>query len=338
MRNGLDPPVANIFLDKLESDVLTTSPRAHFIRAWMRYVDDVVCIWCGSINEAPLFLQELNSYDPGIKFTIEIGGNTLSFVDLKLSLADHGNILKIAFGIHRKDTFSGVSIHRDSLHHPTHKAAAINAAIHRLTNLPLTPEATEEEIRYIEKIAEINGLRLDIRQLIRRKQLRQILASPNTNQVGTKVKWIRLPFLGRLSLRLASELRRFNYRVRFYPISTLGTLSKLKDPSTQEEQSGIYRIDCGECDAFYIGQTGRSLATRFKEHKTKATAVSSHCHSAGHDLNKISTTLIHSLSKGGTMNALEEAETVKSHCDEQLNDLRATFIHHFTRFFYNFHT
>ena len=140
-----------------------TYSRAHSIRTWLRYIDDVFCIWCGPTCEAHLFLEELNNYDPSIRFTIEMGGNTISFLDLKISLVDHGNNLKMNFAIHRKESFSGVSIHRDSLHHPTHKMAAINAAIHRLTNLPLTPEAIEEEIQYIEKIAEINRIRVDIR-------------------------------------------------------------------------------------------------------------------------------------------------------------------------------
>ena len=30
---------------------------------------------------------------------------------------------------------------------------------------------------------------------------------------------------------------------------------------------GVYRINCNNCDKFYIGETGRSLADRIKEHK-----------------------------------------------------------------------
>ena len=167
-----------------------------------------------------LFLGELNNYDPAVNFAIETGGDTIAFLDLRISLAEHGNNLKLNFAIHRKESFSGVSIHRDSLHHPTHKMAAINAAIQRLTNLPLIPEGIQREIQYIEKIAETNGIKADIKQLICRKRLRQTLATPEIPEINsrpTRKKWIRLPFLRRPPFRLAKELRHFNYHFGFYP-------------------------------------------------------------------------------------------------------------------------
>jgi hypothetical protein len=32
------------------------------------------------------------------------------------------------------------------------------------------------------------------------------------------------------------------------------------------EQSGIYKLTCQSCHKAYIGQTGRNLTTRYKEH------------------------------------------------------------------------
>ncbi len=32
------------------------------------------------------------------------------------------------------------------------------------------------------------------------------------------------------------------------------------------DNSGIYKIQCNDCSSFYIGQTGRSFKSRFKEH------------------------------------------------------------------------
>ena len=81
----------------------------------------------------------------------------------------------------------------------------------------------------------------------------------------------------------------------------------MKDPKQKGEKSGVYRVECEECDSFYVGQTGRALATRFHEHKTKTTAVSSHYAVTGHDPQKLSISLLHPASKGRIMNALEEA-------------------------------
>ena len=41
-----------------------------------------------------------------------------------------------------------------------------------------------------------------------------------------------------------------------------------KDPTPPEQRNGvIYRIPCKDCTMAYIGQSGRSLACRIKEHK-----------------------------------------------------------------------
>ena len=49
---------------------------------------------------------------------------------------------------------------------------------------------------------------------------------------------------------------------------TIGTL--LQHPhNTQNkfQNKGVYQLTCQNCDKVYIGQTGRSFATRFKEHE-----------------------------------------------------------------------
>ena len=42
---------------------------------------------------------------------------------------------------------------------------------------------------------------------------------------------------------------------------------KPKDPIDFEEKRGlVYQISCRDCDAIYIGETGRSVKTRKREH------------------------------------------------------------------------
>ena len=67
-------------------------------------------------------------------------------------------------------------------------------------------------------------------------------------------------------------------------------LVRPKDPVPHGRQDGVvYRIPCGECDRVYIGETGRDLDARMKEHdrdirlgKTLQSAVAEHAHSTGH--------------------------------------------------------
>ena len=53
------------------------------------------------------------------------------------------------------------------------------------------------------------------------------------------------------------------------PQSTLKQiLVRPKDKSTDGEKSGVvYQINCKDCEASYIGQTGRNFQVRLKEHK-----------------------------------------------------------------------
>ena len=81
-----------------------------------------------SKSEAGLFLKDINSCDPNIDFTLAVSGDSICFLDLKLSLVEHGNTLAIDFAVHLKEIFTSVSIHKDSLHHPSHKMASINVA------------------------------------------------------------------------------------------------------------------------------------------------------------------------------------------------------------------
>lgn len=178
MGGPLSSIVAEVFMSKLESDILNTTIFSNSILFWRRCVYDVVCthIWNGTDAQLQLFLEELNRFHPSIEFTLEIGGLQLNYLDLKLTLKRSTHSLTPTFDIYRKDTFTGVSIHQNSLHPPQHKMAAVLAAIHRLVSLPLSKAAIESETVQIEKIASLNGLKIDVRIIIRRKLLHKLLA------------------------------------------------------------------------------------------------------------------------------------------------------------------
>ena len=125
-------------------------------------MDDILCVWTGNEPEIHSFLQKLNDSDPAINFTLEIGENVNTYLDFHTELAQLDNILTRSFRIHREDTFTGVFIHSHSLPFGTHKFAAFNAAIHRITTIHSSPEAEDEEVLFIPKIAEVNGLTANV--------------------------------------------------------------------------------------------------------------------------------------------------------------------------------
>ena len=54
-------------------------------------------------------------------------------------------------------------------------------------------------------------------------------------------------------------------------------MPSLKPPVEKDLRSGVvYQITCSRCQACYVGQTGRHLITRFREHKSRKGPVKTH--------------------------------------------------------------
>ena len=70
------------------------------------------------------------------------------------------------------------------------------------------------------------------------------------------------------------------------PITTLRRrLTNVKDKDKQEDKQGaVYKIKCCDCQASYIGETGRNLSTRLTEHKRATRTGDVNNHIAEHHL------------------------------------------------------
>ena len=142
MDSPLAPLVADVFMDKLETELFASNHTlTKYTQYWYRYVDDILCLWNGTTSQLHEFRSLLNSLYPSIKFTLEIGGNQINFLDLEIPVLDG----KHSFGIYRKPTTTDVLICGDSYHPFPHKNAAIHNMIHRLLYVPLLPTAITEK-------------------------------------------------------------------------------------------------------------------------------------------------------------------------------------------------
>ena len=101
----------------------------------------------------------------------------------------------------------------------------------------------------------------------------------------------KIPYFKGLSEEIRI-LNGYNIRTVFRTINTLGRiLTRVKDPIPPEERPGvIYKIKC-ICGDFYVGETGRNLTTRVKEHKAACrlaafdrSAVAEHAWQEGHEI------------------------------------------------------
>ena len=83
-----------------------------------------------------------------------------------------------------------------------------------------------------------------------------------------------VPYIRHFSESIRRILSLLGIRTYFRPYHTLRqVLVKLKDQVPVQQRAGvIYRIPCKDCPEVYVGQTGRTLAHRLKEHKRTLTS------------------------------------------------------------------
>jgi len=118
------PIIANLILQKLEMDILNNFPIYIKPIFYFRFIDDII-LSAPYLND---LLFNFNSYHPRLKFTMEIGGNTLNFLDLS-TIIKKGHLI---FDWFQKPTFSSRSLNYFSQHPFTHKKGTIINLIDRM--------------------------------------------------------------------------------------------------------------------------------------------------------------------------------------------------------------
>jgi hypothetical protein len=114
MGTKLAPSYANIFLGKLEKQLLA----GYHLKpeVWIRYIDDVFCVWTHGKEEFDKFVDYLNSKHDTIKWTTEYAGDKINFLDTWVHIKDDGSLYTSLF---TKPTDTHDYLHFSSSH-PSH--------------------------------------------------------------------------------------------------------------------------------------------------------------------------------------------------------------------------
>ena len=90
-----------------------------------------------------------------------------------------------------------------------------------------------------------------------------------TNTDATPVTTATIPYIKGTSETIARLLQPYNIRVAHKTITALRQLlTNVKDKDEASDRRGaVYKIKCCDCQATYIGETGRNLNVRLTEHK-----------------------------------------------------------------------
>ena len=153
MGSPLSPIVADLVLQDLESNclnLLTTMPDFYF-----RYVDDIVLSTHHSRIDT--ILNTFNSYHPRLKFTVEVGGDQINFLDITI-IRRNGSLI---YDWYQKPTFSSRFLNFYSYHPFCHKKGTILGLIDRVLKLS-HPSFHQKNFDKIINILLMNGYPLDI--------------------------------------------------------------------------------------------------------------------------------------------------------------------------------
>ena len=111
-------------------------------------------------------------------------------------------------------------------------------------------------------------------------------SNTQTNVISGPVTTATIPYIRGTSETIARILQPCNISVAHKPITTLRRLlTNVKDKDKPEDRQGaVYKIKCCDCQASYIGETGRNLSTRLTEHKRATRNGDVNNHIAEHHL------------------------------------------------------
>ncbi|EYB97997.1 hypothetical protein Y032_0135g1939 [Ancylostoma ceylanicum] len=273
MGQRLAPVLAICFMSKIEEPVLARLPLMY-----CRYIDDC-CIVTSTQSEMDECFNILNQQSQYIRFTRESPSNGwLAYLNTQINLSN--NCIRVKW--YRKAASKNILLHATSAHPSSVKRAVIRNMLRTANQVSSDDHERKESLRLAINIAEENGYSMGHRRVKRH-------GSSNGLRTNNKKIPLTLPFI---SDDVSTEIRRCLARAQLHNDVILVNIpndnirkqlvrNRLYDKqcvSTEcivcpygttgdcSKTGVIYQIKCLSCDALYIGETGRVLSTRLKEH------------------------------------------------------------------------
>ena len=280
MGSPVSAVIANLYMEEFEERAIATA--TYKPKIWKRYVDDTFTVL--GKDYADGFLQHLNSQQPTIRFTMEIEkDNTIPFLDTSVSRDSNGLLTTT---VYKKPTHTDQYLAYDSHHPQSVKRGIFKCLYDRAKHLTSKPSAISKEKKHLSSVLVSNGYPSSfVRKLTKTTR-------PTTNKEPTQEfkSTAVLPYIKGVSEVLRRCLQQQGVRTVFKSDTTLRShLVRPKDTLEPTKQDGVvYKIPC-ECGKVYIGETGRAMQDRIKEHdrdirlaRTQTSAVSEHANETGH--------------------------------------------------------
>ncbi|XP_075923264.1 uncharacterized protein LOC142924610 [Petromyzon marinus] len=281
MGSPLSPVVANVFMEKFETDAIQTATLRPTL--WKRYVDDTFVIWPHGQPALDQFRDHINSIHPAIRFSMEVEKDgKLPFLDVLIKRRHDGSM---SHSVYRKATHTDAYLKPDSHHHPSQKNSLIKTLYHRAQCIS-DQEHITSELKHVHQALRANGYSdYTIRKAITPVMKKDPLVEP--------LKTITLPYIAGVTKKISKILNKHKIQVRFNTVHKIRDLvPSVKDAVPDIQYPGVYKLKC-LCGSSYIGETKRHISDRIREHKadlkhgrTNSSAVADHCYNSvgSHDI------------------------------------------------------
>ena len=208
------------------------------------------------------FHKHLNEQHADIQFSREIEEDgKLPFLDC---LVSHDNN-ELRTTVYRKPTHTDRLLDESSYNPTSHKATTIKTLTRRAQLVCDTTDSLSDENKYLDHVFYKNNYNADFV----RRNTHRTTETTETNKNPTSVTTATILYIKGTSETIARILQPYNIRVAHKPITTLRhLLTNVKDRDEPNNRQGaVYKIKCSDCQASYIGETGRNFNTRLTEHK-----------------------------------------------------------------------
>ena len=282
MGSPISPGVADLSMEFFEEEALRVCPRHLQPRIWLRYVDDTFTILHEyAIEEFTSFLNQQNQH---IQFTRELSTDgSLPFLDVCVHVEDDATLKTT---VYRKPTHTDQYLNWKSNHPLEHKRSVVRTLYNRASSHCTKPEDEVKEKSHVQQVLKANGYQEWAFNIPLRKPAPLVTQPATQLQPRSRQPPIPLPYVQGLSEELKRIYGEHGVQVYHKPINTLKSiLVHPKDKTSLANKCGaIYNMPCDTCEGFYIGETERSLGTRYKEHTRThpGSAVREHMANTGH--------------------------------------------------------
>ena len=303
MGNHLAPPMAIIFMSKLESEAMAMFPWKP--RLYRRYIDDCLVVWCHGLVKLMEFVQYLSSRHPDIRFTVEHTQQnvspTVSYLDLSISVASG----VVQWELFVKPSHSVVHLSYESSLPLGVKRSVAQEQFRRANSNASTDRGRERGEKKIETLLRDNDYPQHAIQAAKHHASTPRPSSTRQRQ-QSYTSIIKLPFVNdRLARDVRRTVRSFSKDVRVVfqsgrSLRDMLVSSSLSRPECPKEvykkrrgrgrpvecracdagmesgqclsQDVIYSMLCALCAEEYVGETERTARKRFEEHCREAKA------------------------------------------------------------------